>query len=389
MPLWRWREAGLLYMAFQQPFGHAIVGSSVLLVLLAVELIAGEPPWRRAAGDGALAALVGAAVLSAALSPWRAVALPAAAGFALGAFVVTRATRLAAVQNPRALAWVLGAWATAGVFAATWGVMRLGAGLDARAEIPGLGYNHLGTTLATASALLLGFTLHGPRPRRLAAFCGLAIVIVGLALTFSRGAWLGAAAGILVLAWAGQIRRLVPAVIAIVVVSAIVVAVLAPRWAWHVDRLGNVLVTEGPFSRIAIWRAVPGMVAARPVTGWGFATFLWAHRAHPPTAQMSEHPPYAHNLILNFAVETGLVGVAALLAFLVAGIGSGVRWYQRTIPGSAERALSATVLAAIMATLGTQMVDNTLTRLDLALGLFALLALASAQARGADAAVGA
>ncbi len=387
MQVWQWRQAFLLLMAFELPFGHAIVGSTLLLGLIVVELISGERLWPRAAGDIELAVLIGAITLSAVLSPWRSIAVTATAVFALAAFVVIRGAVMVADRNPRAVAWALGTWAWAGVVAAVWGIINLGAGLDARAELPTLGYNAFGTALATASVLMMGLTLSGSRARRLAALGGLAILIVGLALTFSRGGWLGAAVGMAVLASSVNLRRVAPAAVAAAVVAAVVVAAMAPRWAWHLDRLRNIAVAEGRFSRLAIWRAVPGLVAARPLAGWGLATFPWAHGAHPPTAQATEHPPSAHNLILNFAVETGLLGAAAMLAFLTAAIRAGVRWYRRTTPGSDERALSATTLSAIAATLATQMVDTTLMRMDLALGLFALLAFVAARDRAGGVAV--
>src|SRR6185503_14406117 len=118
-----------------------------------------------------------------------------------------------------------------------------------------------------------------------------------------------------------------------------------------------------------------------PFLGWGLGTFPWAHGAYPPTADAAEHPPSAHNLLLNFAVETGLLGAAAMVAFLTARIRAGLRWYHSTALGSPERMLSATTLAAIAATLATQLVDGTLMRVNLALGLFALLGFAAAGGR--------
>jgi hypothetical protein len=375
-------------MAFELPFGHAIIGSTMLLALIIVEVIAGEPIWLRTAGDLALAAVIVIALVSAAFSPWRSIALWSALGLAVSSIVATRGAVLAAARNPRVIVWTLGTWACAGVGAAAASIALLGAGIDARADLPGLGYNSLGTALAIASVLMLGFTLSGSRARRLAALCGLAILIAALALTFSRGGWLGAIVGGTVLAASTNLRRALPAIAAVVIVGTAVVAAMAPRWAWHLDRLQNIAVAEGPFSRIAIWRVVPGMVAARPILGWGLGMFPWAHGAYAPTAQMPQHPPSAHNLVLNFAVETGLIGAAAMVAFLVARLGAGVRWLNGTLSDSPERIVSATTLAAIAAALATQMVDVTLMRVNLALGFFALLGFASVSGRrGRDAVI--
>jgi len=119
------------------------------------------------------------------------------------------------------------------------------------------------------------------------------------------------------------------------------------------------------------------MIADHPIVGSGLATFPFAYERYtgedPSTA-----PPFAHNLFLNFAVETGILGLAALLFFIGTGTAAIVRWHKRSPQGSAERAMSAIVLAALVALLGHQLVDGTIMGVHISFALFALLALGAA-----------
>ncbi len=367
-------------MALVFSVGWASVGIMILVILAIGELIAGEPVWMSTSLDRGLASLIVVAFFSALASPWRPNALVAVAFMGTAALVVVRAVVLATLRDNRFVTRFLGAWAIGGVAASLIGMAFMGRGLNARAEIPGLGYNALGTTLAISAALLLGLSLDGPRLRRLLYTVGVPIVAVGLVLTWSRGAWLGAVLGLGTLWAATANRRFWVGVVAAAVILAVATPVLAPRWRWHEARLREVAVAEGRFSRIAIWREVPRIVAEHPIFGTGLGTF-GAVYARATGQDPSDVPPFAHDLFLNSAVETGLLGLAALLYFLGSGMQAVVRWWRRSQPGSTQRVVSASVLAAFAALMGHQLVDGTVMGVHIAFGLYALLALGAAADR--------
>ncbi len=380
MEAWQWREGLLLGTALVFSVGWAGGSILILLVVAIGELIAGEPLWRSTSIDRSLACLIVIAFLSALWSDSRHTTLVAAVLFAVPALAVVRAAVLSTLRDPRFATRFLVAWAIGGIVAGLYGMARMGPGLDARATTPSLGYNGLGTTLAVAVVLLLSLSLDGTRRRRLLYVTASAIVAVGLVLTWSRGAWLGAILGLGTLLVVTANRRLWAGVLVAGVVLAAATPVIGPRWKWHEARLRNVAVAEGPFSRIAVWKVALRIIADHPVLGTGLGTFASTYERYT-SENPSKVPPTAHDIFLNFAVETGTLGLAALLYFLGRGTRALVRWYGRSPPGSSQQAMSATALAAFAALMGHQLVDGTVMGVHIAFGLYALLALGAAAGR--------
>ncbi len=380
MEAWQWREGLLLGAALVFSVGWAGGSILILLVVAIGELIAGEPLWRSTSIDRSLAGLIVIAFLSALWSDSRHSTLVVAVLFAVPALVVIRAVVLSALRDPRFATRFLVAWAIGGIVAGLYGMARVGPSLDARATTPSLGFNGLGTTLAIAVVLLLSLSLDGPRRRRLLYVMASAIVAVGLVLTWSRGAWLGAILGLGTLLVVTSNRRLWVGILAAAAVLAVATPVLAPRWQHQSSRLRNVAVTEDPFSRIAVWKVSLRIIADHPVLGTGLGRFMSAYIRYTG-GNPSDALPTAHEIFLNFAVETGLLGLAALLYFLGTGTRTMVRWYKRSPPGSWQRAMSATALAAFVALMGHQLVDGTVMGVHIAFGLYALLALGAAAGR--------
>ncbi len=378
MEAWRWREFLLLLTAFVFSVGFASGGFLLLLVLAAGELMAGEPLWRRTPVDVGLLGLVVATVLSGLWSEWRATALWSAAAFGLSAAVTLRAVVLAVHQRPVFARRFIEAWAAGGVAAGALGIAWLGSSPGARAQVFNMNPNELGTTLAIAAVLLLGLSLDGSRLRRLLCLAGLSVVTAGLVLTWSRGAWVAAVLGVAVLIALTERRLLWHALLAAALVLGVAAPALGPRWAHHVGRIREVAVAEGPFSRIAIWRLAQEIVSDHPVLGTGLSTFQFVYERYRQGTTAAPNAPVAHNLFLQFAAETGVVGLVALLFFLTAGVLAVTRWHTRGPPGSKERRLSATAFAALVALLVHQMVDGTVLRIHISVGLFALLALGAA-----------
>lgn len=380
MEAWRWREALLLLVALELPLGHAAAGLVLLAVIAIGERFSGEPLWVRTPFDLGLLGLLGVSVASGLASEWRPNALASAAMLGLTAWVIVRAMMLASRRRRAFSAWFLGTWAAFGVLASAWALGRLGGSPDARAELPGLDFNELGVSLAVTLVLLMGFSLQGSPRRRLLAGLGLPLVALGLVLTFSRGAWLAAAAGIgSLLAAAGAPRRW-HAVAAVIIPIIVAAPFLAPRWAWHLDRLRSVAVAEGPFSRLALWRVVPAIIADHPLIGTGLGTFQFAYERYRRDSSAVAFAPFAHNLFLNFAAETGLLGLVALLLMLGGGLLALLRWLRRAAGDPEARLLGAMTLAASVTLLAHQMIDGTALRVHLAVGLFALLGLGAAGA---------
>ena len=153
--------------------------------------------------------------------------------------------------------------------------------------------------------------------RRLSGYLLAIAAIVALAFTYSRGAWIGTAVGLLVLL---PVLKRAWLALGIALTAAITTTV------------GNVLVRvqsvasagrDPAFtSRLDMWDTALGLVAEHPLRGVGLGNFQSAYgNLMVPDLPVIPYsltlPEQAHNLFLNLAVEVGLVGAGAF-AWLLA-----------------------------------------------------------------------
>jgi O-antigen ligase len=257
--------------------------------------------------------------------------------------------------------------------------------------------NELGDFAAVVTVLVLGVLF---TTRRLGI--ALAAMIVGcaalpaLALSLSRGAWIGAGAGtaVLVLALPGSRRRriTVRAVAALVVTTAGGLAAVRPDpvqssassvWTVLSARVAGVLqpVSDPHDERLAIWREAIHQVRSAPVLGHGPGSFPDLARVGSPGAPLLE-VGHAHSLVLTTAAETGLIGVGMLLAAVVAGVVGVVRICRDSAagvgsgPDHARRAVIAA--AALTVVLGHGLVDYPVRNAVLAMTTWMLVGLLAA-----------
>jgi O-antigen ligase len=105
-------------------------------------------------------------------------------------------------------------------------------------------------------------------------------------------------------------------------------------------------------SRFALWKSAVHENATDPLIGTGSGTFeYWWDRDAAGTEAVRD----AHSLYLQTLGELGIVGLAILVAFLVAVLGFGTRAIART--DGAERSALAAALAGVLAFFVTAAVD--------------------------------
>lgn len=78
--------------------------------------------------------------------------------------------------------------------------------------------------------------------------------------------------------------------------------------------------------RLRLWQEALSHIAERPLFGTGLGNYPLLVK---PSAGYRE-PIYVHNLFLDIAVETGLVGLFLFLGFLFSGFLSAVRKWRKT-----------------------------------------------------------
>lgn len=204
---------------------------------------------------------------------------------------------------------------------------------------------YLGLVFPMALALLLSAPaawreVIAARGWRIAAWAGVAasgaLALGGIVASWSRGAWVGLAAGtatVILLRgkrWAATL--LIAAGLALSLLGAGTVADVIP--AAVVERFADVGAYFRPFDvravevtdanwaiveRMAHWQAGWAMFSDRPWLGVGFGNY---EAVYPAYAIGIWRDPlgHAHNSYINVAAEAGLVGLAAYLAVIAAAL---------------------------------------------------------------------
>ena len=168
--------------------------------------------------------------------------------------------------------------------------------------------NLLGVLLAMAVPLLAVRSLGTPLWSAL-----LVPVVGGLVVSSSRSAWLGCLAGVAVLpallAPSWRVSRWLWTGWAAACLAAIVFVLASPLGSLHADTGA---------ARLHVWRDTLGLVAARPLFGWGPDTFgLVFGRFVTGDWEPGVTFDRAHNLVLDLWAAQGLVGLAACGSFFL------------------------------------------------------------------------
>ena len=219
----------------------------------------------------------------------------------------------------------------------------------------------------------------------------------GIVMSWSRGGWLGLLAALAVVAGLRNWRTAVITA-AIIVALAVSVGVLGTSWlpssiAGRLQDLGSYVggpdparteITDENFSvleRLAHWQAGLRMFEDKPWLGVGIGNY-GVNYARYPQPHWYEPLGHAHNVFINFAAETGILGLSAFLFFWV-----GVAVYAARLGWARLEWISALAIGV----LGTwtyltvhSLFDNLFVQhvqLQLALLLAALAALSQASQR--------
>ncbi|MDR7420725.1 MAG: O-antigen ligase family protein [Armatimonadota bacterium] len=346
-----------------------------LLAGMIVEAVTGRLRWVSTVMDRSLVLLLAAVTLSGLGSAWRGESLGLGVLFALMAAVSIYPAARLAWEHPAAIRQVAPAWIAGAIGAAAWGIVRAPATWPSGASTPALLGTALGTTLAAAVALALGAWTVWRRPAlRAALAAGLVVMVTALTLTTSRSAWIAAAIGSVIVVALTPRARLGLVLLCAASVAVAMAATQAER-SWLEHRIESIPSLAANADRVAIWRGAMRMIRDHPLTGIGYGTFVRAWPQYHDEPGL-EGKPTAHNVFLNFAAETGLLGLAAFLA--VVGTGFAALWRRvRTSRGDPEvDGLWTGVFAAMAAVMMQQLFDATIMSWHVGYALLAVFALA-------------
>lgn len=276
--------------------------------------------------------------------------------------------------------------------------------------------NSAGAWLERALPIALALALLGRglawRERLLAGAATLAL-LPALFWTDSRGAWLGAAAGLALVgliwlapyavnAWEGASAADIltyrvwrwPALVAGIAVLALLWTAGSSLWGAALVRVATAGHTDTGAVRLLLWQSALHMLRDHPLLGIGPDQFLYyydpAYTSHPylishinghrTVAVYQPNLAHPHNLPLDLWLSAGLLGLIGYVVVVVALVGRALRLLRGAGAGEPWRRIVAVgVLGALLATLTHGMVDSAYFQPDLALafwwGVAALIAL--------------
>ncbi len=203
-------------------------------------------------------------------------------------------------------------------------------------------------------------TTHYP----LVALAALSLValLAALFMSWSRGAWLGVGAALVITTVVQSRRALVLSVIAAFVLAIVVLlssiniipSVVAERFSGVADYFGvfdvrGVKVNDTNYAiveRMAHWESAAMMFAAHPLLGVGIGNYAVAYPAYALPG-WSNPLGHAHNYYLNVAAEAGIVGLVAYLILWAAAFWQG--WRAVRVTRGWHRSIAAGLLGMLVA----------------------------------------
>ena len=355
--------------------GHAAIGFPLLLGGTVWRLLTLRPPlWQRTPLDLPLAAFGVVLVLSTAASPYRSIAVQATLITLASSIVFYGSFAWLVHRDPSARPAMLRVWALGGPPAAVVGVIT-SRWAPYRALFPKMpmGSSAFGTTLMIGSLIALGLAYRAQGRARLLWFGCAAVTLVALLDTISRSPLAGWLVGAAYLTW--RELRAHPRRLAVTLASGLAIlalsAVLIPHEAGRIRQAPAHFVQD----RLQIWWIAAGLAVAHPILGTGPGTF---QTVFPEQKLASgERKWSAHNLWLNYTVETGFLGLLSILWVLGVAAREWVRSGRRAaraIVSSGGDPLWPTITAVVIGVLVDQCGDNTLLSVSTVSGFWLLLA---------------
>lgn len=382
LPPWleRFQRAALLITAFLFSAGYATNGLVLILAGTTAEgFLTRRFPWRRSALDIFFAAFLIVFFISGWASAHRPIAVGSAVLAALTIYLGYGLLYRVLTRDPGFLKPFLWAWLIGGAAAAVWATV-LHRITGQPAFTPELGRNAVGTTLLIVVLLGLGLYLVTDSWTRYVAALSAAAALVGVAVTYTRGAWLGVTLGIVAFFLLTELRYAWRGLALLVVLGIVSVVLIGPERSALFQRAVTIPNPEVNQDRVFLFRTSLRVLEDNLILGTGLNTFSLVYRNYRlPGDPNPEIQPFAHNIFLNMAAEGGILGLATFTTIVVAAAALGWQWYARSST-QVHTVLSATLLAAFFGMIVHQLFDGTVISVHLGTGMWFLIAILAAGA---------
>lgn len=235
------------------------------------------------------------------------------------------------------------------------------------ADTPFLGKNGIGTILATAIPIIqLGIISEC----EVYYYLFFVLIVSGLILSMSQGAWVGLCIGELFLLAFGN-KKIRKSIIILVLSTLVFLAILVIHSVISGTNLLSFFYTRlDPYNifkieRIYIWKASIKMFLDHPIVGIGVGTFPLVYPSYKLPQAYETSMSFAHNLPLNVLVETGIFGFLSFFTFIVSLYIRGLDLYRKT-----QDDLVLILLSSLTVYLVHQLFDGTMWSLHIGLILW-------------------
>lgn len=189
--------------------------------------------------------------------------------------------------------------------------------------------NMLAGALLAGTLAACALALSARRWLRWAGLAAAAAGLYALLLTFSRGAWVGLAAGGLIftaVVWrAGLLRRALPLVLSLLAAGALFTALY---WPFVLARTGagdETTEQRSMADRVVYTQFALQAVSEFPVLGVGIGNFPWRASYYLMFVGFDLRGDNVHNVYLSAWAELGTVGLGLLILALAAGTWAAIR----------------------------------------------------------------
>ena len=309
------------------------------------------------------------------------------AAFVIAGFVFAVAV-LAACGSMRDVRKVLGGLVVVGAGMCAYGLQGIsdlqanfgGAVVFGRASGVFPHPNDLGAFAAIVFMVAVGYSL-GARSMLARSFgAGTALLsLLALALSLSRGAWIGTLFGALLMLYLlPRVRRFVLAAGFPLLILAVALGGFRsqnPQVQVVQERLGTFARPfDNPYDdRPTIWREAVREITADPWTGQGPGNFPDAS-ARSTSVAATVGAIHAHNVLLTVAAETGIPNMLLLIGFTIS-IGLTLLRVVRRMEDPRDRALVAGIGCALFVQVGQGLVDFNFRNPDIFMLMWSLVGL--------------
>ena len=230
--------------------------------------------------------------------------------------------------------------------------------------------NDFGAYLVLIIPLFMSLAIFGRLKRKfkILSFSAITLLFIALALTYSRGAWVGVLAGITFLAIVHK-KRLVPAILILFLVGLFFIPSSFRTRVLQIFAFNNGSNQE----RVLIWRGAIKMIEVHPLIGHGVNTFCVNYPKY--SLSQSNGGWYAHNCYLQMAGEIGLIGVSVFLLMMLVLFANRLRALKCLGNGNREVMLIG-ILSGLFGFLVHSFVDTNFYSLPLAVAFWFFCGLA-------------